>query len=173
MKDRKRGQEGDDRAKVYDLLGELTPEAVEYAKQLLVMAGQQGAMVGGYFFEKASSSYLHGLAEVPISDTEGHVLGNLPHEDQVFRVFYSGAKPPEWMHTGEKYIVGKPKANREDRDVLWKMSEEIRRRLKDEGREAANEFLLMGTSIGGVEEDREQLAQNLTSQINALRSQLK
>jgi len=158
------GEQIDPRSEVYDLLGELDDTSIPHAKKLFVMGGQRG-MAGGYFFEKDSSKFIHSTREVTISDEEGELVGKL-HQDQVFYNF--NVSLPDWLEEGKKYQLGEPQVNREEADKLWNIRNSILTRLRSEGLGAAKEFYLVGTLMGGEEEDMDTVASDIGSRIERM-----
>ena len=128
------------------------------------MGGQRG-MGGGYFFEIESSSYLNSIREVTISDEEGNEVGRLD-QGQVFDAF--NVWPPEWLKVGKKYHVGTPQVTSEEAEKLWKIRDGILKRLRSEGLDAAREFYLAGTDMGGEEEDVDKVATDIGTKISEM-----
>lgn len=87
-------------------------------------------------------------------------------QDQVFHSFY--VKPPEWLEEGKKYQIGEPQVNRDEADKLWNIRNSILTRLRSEGLSAAKEFYLVGTLMGGEEEDIDTVASDIGSRIERL-----
>jgi len=88
------------------------------------------------------------------------------HQDQVFYNF--NVSLPDWLEEGKKYQLGEPQVNREEADKLWNIRNSILTRLRSEGLGAAKEFYLVGTLMGGEEEDMDTVASDIGSRIERM-----
>lgn len=158
----------DPRANVYDELGNLTEPSIPHAMRLFVMGGQVGALAGGYFFEKSSADYLSGIAQVPIFDEAGNEVGRI-HQSRIWDTYIN---PPDWLDRDKKYGFGPIAIPKPDLHTLGNIRRGIHDRLKTEGEMAAEEFLLIGTAMGGELEDPEAVADSIMSRINLIRGAL-
>jgi len=157
------------RESVYDILAKIDPTdetAVRAAKGLFVMAGQKG-MARGYFFEKDSVEELRRMGEVVIKDESGeNEVGRLSGSQEVFVAFH--IDPPAWLEPRKQYQVIYPETSEETLGILWDLRGELLETLRRRGDAAAQEFYIVGTSMGGEAEDINVVTGDITRRVAEL-----